>query len=560
MTTHLSINMKRILTFAALAALAVISSSCAKSRLEQMALAENVDIKCTPEVLEIKGGKIPAAISVTCPKGYFHSKATMDVVPVLVYEGGEIAGKTLQYQGDKVKDNFKVVSSEGATINERLEFPYKPGCEKARLELRSVIHFKDKNYDVDPVKVADGCIATYQLASAGGLKEVKPDGYQAVLQRTTEGRILYDVNSDRVNKDQFETNSMVNYKNSLDYLQTDERTTIKGTQIVAYASPEGGKDYNAELSDKRAGTAEKAWEKLTKDNSGIEVTGTEIKSVGQDWEGFQEAVAKSNIQDKDLILRVLSMYSDPAVRESEIRNLSQIYSEINKKVFPELRRARFVTSTEFRNYNDEELVKLADEKGLDRLDEPSVLRLAAIAESDSSKETLYKYAIEKFDSDTARYNLAMLYLDEGKTSLGGAWLSKIKNVDADCANATGVVALRNGDYEEAAKCFDAADSDIARENKAVMNILKGDYPAAAAAANGLKGDNAALANLLNGDLAAAESALEGDGARTEYIRAVIAARRGQTAEAKRHLDAACAADAGLKARSESDIEFAALAK
>ena len=361
---HLIINMKRILTYAALAALALISSSCAKSRLEQMQLAKDVDIKCTPEVLEIVSGKIPATVSVTCPKGYFHPKATMDVTPVLVYEGGEIEGRLLQYQGDKVKDNYKTVSSQGATITEKLSFPYKPGCEKARLELRSVIHYKDKDYPVDAIKVADGCLATYMLADLDGVYEFKPDGYQPILYRTTEGRILYDVNSDRVNQEQFETNSMVNYKNSLDYLKEDERTTIKGTQIVAYASPEGGKDYNAKLSDKRADTAQKALDKVAGD---VEFTGTEVKSVGQDWEGFQEAVSKSNIEDKDLILRVLSMYSDPAVRESEIRNLSQIYSEINKKVFPALRRARLVTNLEWRNYDDEELIKLADQKGIEAL-------------------------------------------------------------------------------------------------------------------------------------------------------------------------------------------------
>lgn len=519
-----------------------------------MQLAKDVDIKCTPEVLEVVAGKIPATVSVTCPKGYFHPKATMDVTPVLVYEGGELKGKLLSYQGDKVKDNFKVVSSDGATITEKLVFPYTPGCEKARLELRGVIHYKDKEYPVGAIKVADGCLNTYMLADVNGVYAPKPDGYQPILYRTTEGRILYDVNSDRVKQDQFETNSMVNYKNSLEYLKEDERTTIKGTQIVAYASPEGGKEYNAKLSDKRADTAQKALDKVASD---VEFTGTEVKSVGQDWDGFQEAVSKSNIEDKDLILRVLSMYSDPAVRESEIRNLSQIYSEINKKVFPELRRARLVTSTEFRNYNDEELVKMA-EKGLDRFDEPSVLRLATIAETPESKETLYKYAISKFNSDVARYNLAMVYLDEGKTSLGGAYLSKIKEPDAEVLNATGIVAMRNGDWEQAADCFEKAGG-ISKENEAVMDIIKGDYAAAAAAAMGLKGDNAALAMLLNGDLDGASAALQGEGARTNYLRAVIAARKGQNSEARKWLDAACEADPALKERASKDIEFAALA-
>lgn len=546
--------MKRFLISVALAALAVLSSSCDKSMMEKMQLAENVDIQCTPELLGIVGGQIPATVTVTCPKGYFHPKATMDVTPVLVYEGGEIPFKTLHYQGDKVKDNFKVVSSAGTTITEKLSFKYRPGCEKARLELRGTIHFKDKDYPVGPVKVADGCIADYQLADLGGLYEPKPDGYQAVLHRTTEGRILYEVGSDRVRQDQFETNSMVNYKNSLDYLKEDERTTIKGTQIVAYASPEGGKDYNAKLSDKRAGTAQKALDKVASD---IELTGTEIKSVGQDWEGFREAVSKSNIEDKDLILRVLSMYSDPAVRESEIRNLSQIYSEINKRVFPELRRARLVTSTEFRNWSDDELVEMS-RKGLERFDEPSILRLAAIAETPESKETLYKYAIHEFNSDTARYNLAMLYLDQGKTSLGGAYLSKIKEPDAEVLNATGVVAMRNEDYELAAKCFEKA-GDISKENSVIMNIMKGDYKAAAACADGLKGDNAALAQLLAGNNEAASAALQGDAPRTDYIRAILAARKGNTAEARKLLDSACSKDEALKKRAEKDIEFAALA-
>ena len=548
--------MKRTVTFAALAALLLLSTSCAKSRIEQMQMAKDVVISCTPEVLEIRGGKIPATVTVTVPKGYFHPKATMDVVPVLVYEGGEAEGRLLQYQGDKVKDNFKPVSSKGQTITERLVFNYVPGCEKARLELRSVVKYKDLSYDIDPVKVADGCVATYQLADLGGVYEIKPDGYQPVIERTTEGRILYQVGSDRVDREQFETNSMVNYKNSLEYLQTDERTTIKDTKIVAYASPEGGKEFNDKLSDKRAGTAQQAWDKVA---DGLELSGVEVQSVGQDWEGFREAVAKSDIRDKDLILRVLSMYSDPAVRESEIRNLSQIYAEINKTVFPALRRARLVTNTEWRNYDDEELIARAEEKGLDSMDEPSLLHLAAIADTPESKESLYKLAISKYNSDTARYNLAMLYLKMGKTSLGGAYLSKIKEPDADVLNATGIVAMRNEDYQLADMCYWKADNENARRNRIAMDIIRGDYETALKDAEGVKGDNAAVANILSGNLDAAKACLEGDGAKTDYIRAVIAAREGRTADARKYLDAATAADPALAERAKTDIEFAALA-
>ena len=549
--------MKRILSFAALCALLLVGTSCAKSRIEQMQMAKDVTISCTPEVLEIIAGKIDATVSVTVPKGYFHPQATMDVLPVLVYQGGEQPGRLLQYQGDKVKDNYKPVSSKGETVTERLSFKYVPGCEKSRLELRATVRYKDQEYPVDPIKVADGCIATYQLANPDGIYVYKPDGYQPILYRTTEGRILYDVGSDKVNQDQFETNSMVNYKNSLEYLQTDERTTIKDTKIVAYTSPEGGKDYNESLSDKRAGTAQKAWDKVA---GGLELNGVETESMGQDWEGFREAVAKSNIQDKDLILRVLSMYSDPAVRESEIRNLSQIYEEINKRVFPELRRARLVTSTEWRNYDDAELVERAEKNGLDRFDEPSILHLATISESAESKESLYKLAIERFNSDLARYNLAMLYLDQGRTSLGGAYLSKIKEPDADALNATGVVAMRNGDWQAADMCFWKAGNAEAAQNRIAMDILRGDYALAAKDAEGVKGVNAATAYILSGSLDKASAALEGvDGARADYARAVIAARQGRSDEARRLLAAAITADPALKKQADSDIEFAALA-
>lgn len=551
--------MKRILTFVALATLVLLSASCAKSRLEQMQLAKDVVINCDPEVLEIKGGQIPATITVTCPKDYFHPKATMDVTPVLVYEGGEIAAPVLHYQGEKVKDNYKVISAAGATVTERLKFDYVPGCEKARLELRSVVNYKDKQYPVEPIKVADGCIATYQLADLGGEYKYKPDGYQAVIERSTEGRIMYDVNSDKVKKSEFESYSIEGYKYNLDKLQKDERTTVKGTQIVAYASPEGGKDYNAKLSDKRAGSAQKAWDKISKDAGDIEVTGIEVKSMGQDWDGFQEAVSKSDIPDKDLILRVLSMYSDPAVRESEIRNMAQIYSEINKTVFPELRRARFVTSSEFRNYDNEELLKLS-ESGIDSFDLPSVLRLAKISSTPESKETLYKYAINKFDSEVARYNLAMLYLDQDKNSLAGAYLGKIKSPDADVLNATGVVAMRYEDYAEAAKCFEKSGNAQAKENLVILDIIKGDYAAAAKAAKGMKGQNAAVAFVLNNELDAASAAVTCKCGKADYLRAVIAARKGNTEEAGKYLASAISKKPELKERADKDIELAALAK
>ena len=550
--------MKNIFKIILLCAAVVAAAACSKSRAEQMKLAENVQIQCNPEVLALVGDQIPVDLTVTYPDGYFHPKAILEVTPVLVYGGGEEQkGPTFVYQGEKVLDNFKVVYKAGGTVKEHFAFKYDEGVEQAYLELRGVARIKDKEIAIPAVKVADGTIVTQLLAETEGYYSYKKDNYQAVLHEQTEGQVMYDYNSSTIKNSELRSQSIKELQAALAAIEADPRYTVTGTSIVAYASPEGGQTYNAKLSDQRAASAERAWSKVTGEKDAPD--NLEIRSIGQDWEGFREAVAKSNIQDKDLILRVLSMYSDPAVRESEIRNMSQIYSEINKRVFPELRRARLVTSTEFRNYDDDELVEMAEKKGLDRFDEPSVLRLAAIAKTTESKETLYKYAISKFNSDTARYNLAMLYLDEGKTSLGGAYLSKIKEPDADVLNATGVVAMRNGDWDLASKCFEQAGDKRSRENFGLMNIIRGDYATAAKAFSASKGDNAAIANILNGDLKAAEAALEGDGARTDYLRAIIAARKGEVSEARKLLDAACAADSALKERSINDIEFAALA-
>ena len=545
--------MNRIIKLLALSALVLAASSCSKSLAEQMKLAENVKITCTPEVLEAVAGQIPVEISVSYPEKYFQKLATMEVTPVLVYDGKEQAGPTFKYQGEKVKDNNKVVAYNGGTVKESLKFKYEDGCQKSHLELRSVAYFKGRTIEIPAVKVADGCITTYMLADLG-VTSPKDDGYQAVIKNSAEGRILYDVNSANVKKSELASASVKDFQEALKEIEADERTTVTGTQIVAYASPEGGKKLNAELSDKRANSAQKVWSKVT---DGMKADDVKVQSVGQDWDGFQEAVSKSDIQDKDLILRVLSMYSDPAVRESEIRNMSQIYTEINKKVFPALRRARFIADTEFKNYTDDELLEMA-KKSLDDLDEPSVLHIASLMPKDEDKIAMYKYAINEFGSDIARYNLADIYLHQDNASLAGAYLTKIKAADADVMNATGVVALRNADYAQAARCFANAGTPEAKENLGVIDIYNGNYKEAASKLSGITGPNAAIANILSGDLNAASKALVDNDPKSDYLRAIIAARKGDVTGAKKFLSEATSKCQCLKDRAATDIEFAAV--
>lgn len=543
--------MKRIFKIFALCGLVVAAASCSKSRAEQMKLAENVKVSCAPEVLALVGDKIPAEITVTYPAKYFHPKATLEVTPVLVYEGGEQAAQTFTYQGEKVKDNYTVVAYGGGTVKESVSFKYAKGVEKSYLELRSVAYYNGKPIEIPAIKVADGCNVTQMLATAGGEYEFKKDAYQDVIKESAEGQILYDYNSANVKNSQLRSSSVKELQAALEEIESDPRYTVTGTRVVAYASPEGGQEYNAKLSDKRAASAKKVWKKVT---GGMEADNLEIKSMGQDWEGFQEAVQKSDISDKELILRVLSMYSDPAVRESEIRNMSQVYTEINKNVFPELRRARFIADVDYQNFSEAELEELS-RKAIDVLDEEALLRVAAKSDDPARKAELYKVAVKKFGSDRANFNLAVLALNEGKIDDAAKYLGAVKDADADVVNAKGVCELRKGNYDAAAKLFKQSGTTEAKANLGTVSLLEGKYSEAASELAGTGSHNTAVAYILAGQLDKASAAITCNCPRSNYLRAIIAARKGNASDVAKYLEIA-KKNPELKARAEKDVEFA----
>lgn len=546
--------MKNIFKIILLGTAMVAAASCSKSLSEQMKLAENVQIECTPEVLALVGDQIPVDLTVTYPDGYFHPKAILEVTPVLVYGGGEEQkGPTFVYQGEKVLDNFKVVYKTGGTVKEHFAFNYADGVEQAYLELRGVARYKDKEIAIPAVKVADGTIVTQRLAETEGYFSYKKDNYQAVLHEQAEGQVMYDYNSSTIKGSELRSQSIKELQAALAAIEADPRYTVKGTSVVAYASPEGGQDYNAKLSDQRAASAEKAWTKVTGDKTAPD--NLEVRSIGQDWEGFREAVAKSNIQDKELILRVLSMYSDPAVRESEIKNMSKVYTEINKNVFPELRRARFIADLDYQNFSDEELVELS-RTAIDMLDEEGLLRVASITSDAARKSELYNKAVNKFDSDRARFNLAVMALVEERPDAAARQLESIKDQDADVLNARGVVALQRGDRKAAADWFRKAGTAEAKANLGLIDLMEGRYDAAAKQLAGTRGVNGAIASLLAGNIAEAESRVTCKCGHAEYVRAIIAARKGDADGVKTHLANLEAKDKQLYERSRTDIEFA----
>lgn len=546
--------MKNIFKIILLFAAVVVAASCGKSRAEQMKLAENVQITCTPEVLALVGDQIPVELTVTYPDGYFHPKAILEVTPVLVYGGGEEQkGPTYIYQGEKVLDNFTVVPKTGDTVREKFAFNYAEGVEQAYLELRGVARYKDKEIAIPAVKVADGTIVTQLLAETEGYYSYKKDNYQAVLHEQTEGQVMYDYNSSTIKGSELRSQSIKELQAALAAIEADPRYTVTGTSVVAYASPEGGQAYNAKLSDQRAASAEKAWSQVTGDKNAPD--NLEVRSIGQDWEGFREAVAKSDIEDKALILRVLSMYSDPAVRENEIKNMSKVYTEINKNVFPELRRARFITEMDYQNFTDEELVELS-RSAIDLLDEEGLLRVASITTDASRKTVLYNKAVNKFDSDRARFNLAAMALDDERPDAAARQLDAIKAQDADVLNARGVVELQRGDRKAAADWFRKAGTAESKANLGLIELMEGRYDAAAKQLAGTKGVNGAIASLLAGNLDEADARVTCKCGHAEYVRAIIAARKGDADGVKTHLANLEAKDKQLYEKSRTDIEFA----
>ena len=541
--------MKRNIYFLAALAFSFVAASC--SSPEKMAeMAENVTVKCEPAVLEVVAGEIDATVSVTYPEDYFHPKAVLTVTPVLVYEGGEVEMQPYVFQGEKVEDNYEVVPSAGATVTKKVHFDYVPGMESSHLELRGVVSYKKKTVDLPVAKAADGANTTYMLVCKNGKMDLKADNYQEVIKQTAEGQILYQINSANVRNSQLKGQSVKDYQAALDEILANERKTLVSTDVIAYASPDGKEDQNAKLSDNRSKSAEKAYGKVVK---GKKVTGdVNVTSVAEDWEGFQELVSASDLEDKDLIIRVLSMYSDPAVREKEIKNMSAVYTSLAKEVLPELRRARFIANVEYKNYTNEELLTLIEEN-IDVLDETALLRAATLVKDNAQKVAVYKKAADKFNSAAAKYNMAVTYVYMNELANATAALEGLAQ-DADWNNVMGVIALRNNEIDAAAKYFAAANNATAKENAAVIDVLKGNYTAAAAKLAGVEGYNAALVQLLLGNNAPA-AALKCECPNVAYLRAVAAARNGDAEAVKTNLEAAGKCEK-LAEKAAKDVEFA----
>ena len=549
--------MKKILNVMMIALAGCLLLQSCGSPKKMAEKADLVVVNCNPQILEVVAGNIKADVDVTFPEDFFHPKAVVEVVPAIVYKGGESVLPPIMLQGEDVTDNYAVVPSAGGTIKKELVFPYAEGMEQSHLELRMTVIYKGEKYPfVQPYKIADGANTTYMLVKTKGSLAYAPDNYQAVIPEQNEAQILYLINSSNVRSSQLKSDEIKAFQEFLKSVKADERREIVGTDIVAYASPDGKEDFNAKLSVKRAESATNAFNKKI-NNKKVDVeTTVNTQNVEEDWDGFSELVTNSNIEDKDLILRVLEMYSDPAVREKEIKNMSQVYTILKKEILPELRRARFIANIEFTNYSNEELLALVNDN-IEILDEEALLRVATLIEDMNGKVDIYKKAADKYNSDRAKVNLAVTYLAMGtKNAEAEAALNGVNNKEDYYYNTLGIINLRKGNNVAAAEALKKSSIKEAQYNLAVVDILNGEYKAAAQKLEGEGSFNEALVNILNGNLNAASVILKDAKCGCKnYLKAIVAARRGNVEEAKEALEIALTKEEFQK-RYPTDIEFA----
>ena len=573
-------------TFKFLMAVAVVALVTSCGCFRKMARnAEDVSIACNPEVLVLNNGKVEADITVNFPVEYYNKKAVVKVTPVIVFEGGEVEGATYFFQGSKGDDNYTVVDKAmGGKFTQHVEFPY--DCRMAMSELQLRVEIKcpsGKCKEFTLVNANTGAIATkkekavlaaggaeaealkraFGLVVAKGVNTLQKDldyadamsttanNYKNVTTVVTDAEILYAVNSSRVKKGAADTEGIKSFWANVEAQQSNDRAT-QNLFITGYASPEGPIKFNKNLSDKRSQSANKAVSAQAEE-LGVAFT---LEFKGEDWDGFQELVAASNIENKDLILNILSTYTDAAKREEEIINLSNVYPTIKKEILPLLRRAQLINSTDIKGKTNDEMKALAEAGKYSELNLEELLYTAeTVLCCDKCKAAVLEYAAKEYNDARAYNNLGVAYAGLGEAEKSLAAFEKAAELglkDANLNNNIALANLANGNVEKA-KTYSAAAN---AETKALIAASEGQYSAAAS----IEGFNGAIANVMNNDLTAAKKAIANDkSAKADYLRAVIAVKEGDLETGKAQLNSAISKDETLKEKAAKDINLAPLA-
>lgn len=551
---------KKNLLFLSAASL-LLMTSC--SKLGPLS-ADNFTV--VPNPLETQAGQVPATINGTFPEKYMKKKAVVTVTPELRYADGQVAkGQSATFQGEKVMGNDQTISYKvGGRYTMKTAFDYVPEMQKSEMYLTFDARIGKKQQKVPAVKVANGVIATSELyrktlASENGC--IAPDTFQRVNEKKQEANIKFLINQANIRKSELKNNSVQEFVEMLKKINADrEGFNVQNVEIQAYASPEGGVKLNDKLAGNRKNESEKYVKntlKRTKVNADIDAHYT-----AQDWDGFQKLVAASNLQDKEVILRVLSMYEDPQEREQQIRNMSAGFRELADGILPELRRSRLIINYETIGRSDEQ-IKAQYSEDASKLSADELLYSATLDEPVAKQEEIYKKTAETYPNDYRAYNnLAALALAKGDTAQAREYAQKAASLGANTPEAQanlGLLSLIDGNVQDAERAI-AKSSGSESVNQAIgtLAIAKGDYAQAEKAFAKVNSNTAALAQLLNKNYDAAAKTLdrvENPNAMTDYLHAVVAARRGNKFAASSYLKEALQKDPSLKQYAENDLEL-----
>ncbi len=541
-----------------MAMVVALFSSCSKKMGELSADYFTV----TPQVLEAVGGKVPATINGKFPEKYFNKKAVVEVTPVLKWNGGEAKGQPATFQGEKVEGNDQTISYKmGGSYTMKTSFDYVPEMAKSELYLEFKATIGKKVVTIPAVKVADGVISTSELVN-NTLGNANPalgeDAFQRIIKEKHDANIMFLIQQANIRSSELKTAKEFNKE--VANVNEAANKKISNIEVSAYASPDGGVSLNTTLAENRESNTTKM---LSKDLKKAKIDAPiDAKYTAQDWEGFQELVSKSNIQDKELILRVLSMYQDPAQREQEIKNISSVYKTLADEILPQLRRSRLTLNYEIIGKSDEEIAKLTSSNPSE-LNVEELLYAATLTNDPAKQEAIYTQATKQFPNDYRAFNnLGKLAYQAGNVDKAESYFKKAASVNAspEVNMNLGLISLIKGDKVAAETYFGkAAGTKELGESMGNLYIAQGQYERAVNSFGDSKTNSAALAQILAKDYNKAKNTLanvERPDAYTDYLMAVLGARTNNSSMVTSSLKSAVAKDPSLAKKAATDLEFA----
>ncbi|CDD32550.1 tetratricopeptide repeat protein [Phocaeicola barnesiae] len=517
-----------------------------------------------PEVLEAVGGKVPVTITGKFPEKYFKKNAIVEVTPVLRWNGGEAKGQSATFQGEKVEGNDQTISYKaGGTYTMKASFDYVPEMAKSELYLDFKIKRGKKEYTIPSVKIADGVIATSELPTVGSANAAyAADAFQRIIKQAQQANIMFLIQQANLRASELKSDSLKAFNKKVVEVAGDTKNyKLNNIEISAYASPDGGVELNTGLAEKRQDNTETYLNKELK--KGKIETQVDTKYTAQDWEGFQELVSKSNIQDKDLILRVLSMYQDPEQRETEIKNISSVYKTLADEILPQLRRARLTANYDVIGRSDEEINEAFDTDAK-VLSVEELLYAATLTNDNARKEAIYKKTVELYPSDCRAYNnLGMMAYAAGDKAAAENYFKQALSKNASSAEANtnmGLCELVKGNVANAETYLSkSTGANTANEALGNLYIKQGQYDRAVNAFGDTKTNSAALAQILAKDYNKAKNtlnAVKNPDAYTDYLMAIVGARTNNADLVKSSMAKVAQKDASLAAKAQDDREFA----